>query len=97
MTTTSGSVRTIARAMAVLSLPLWFFACGDDHGGPYGPYMEAPCRADFDCGPGTSCADFAGGTCLMACRSDVDCGPGYDCKDTDRRGAGGKVRVCVPK
>jgi hypothetical protein len=79
--------------MTVLSVPLWSLACGSDNG----PYVGAPCRGDFECAPGTNCADFAGGACLPACRGDLDCGPGYSCKNTNRRGASGKVLVCVPQ
>jgi hypothetical protein len=69
-------------------------ACGPD-APPPGAFVGAPCHSDYDCG-GLYCVDVAGGTCQLACRGDAACGPGYSCRSQGRRGAGGKVDVCLP-
>jgi hypothetical protein len=71
-------------------------ACGNDGPPPYGAFPGALCQSDLDCGGGSYCVDTGGGTCQPPCRNNVDCGPGYSCKSQNRRGAGGKVDVCLP-
>lgn len=53
------------------------------------------CDHDGDCPDFTACVDKAGGVCLLLCDHDDECRGGYDCHDTDRRGGGGKVPVCI--
>lgn len=57
------------------------------------------CARDEDCPRGTACVSREGGICAVICERHSDCeGFGFDssygCFDTDRRGAGGDVRVC---
>jgi len=70
-------------------------SCGSDNPPPYGMYAGAFCRSDLDCG-GFYCVDPGGGTCQAPCRGDLDCGPGFRCRDEGRRGANGRVNVCIP-
>jgi hypothetical protein len=53
------------------------------------------CRDDYDCPEGTACVDKSGGVCLLRCDVHRDCRPGYSCDDKSRKGAGGKVFVCI--
>ncbi len=60
-----------------------------------GGMCTVACRDDVDCPGGTDCIDKKGGVCLPVCDEHRDCFGGYRCKSEDRRGAGGKSRVCI--
>ena len=79
-------------------------ACHDDFdcveeclGGPDFPdgTCSVPCGDDHDCPDGTVCIDKMGGQCLLACHHDSTCRGAYQCKSEDRKGAGGKLEVCI--
>jgi hypothetical protein len=71
----------------------------------YGPNDDFPeglcsyqCDVDRDCPSDAWCIDTDGGVCLFDCVDDIDCdflGREWVCRDRDRRGGGGRERVCV--
>lgn len=70
--------------------------------GPNAEYPEGlcsyQCDTDRDCPGDAWCIETNSGVCLFACGDDIDCdflGRDWVCRDRDRRGAGGKERVCV--
>ncbi|HEX3595325.1 MAG TPA: hypothetical protein VHU80_09495 [Polyangiaceae bacterium] len=88
------SLRGVLGLLTILTGVVASVACGDSRPPPYWYY--GPCDHDLDCPVQTYCMEPGPGSCLVQCRSVLDCAPGYLCGQQDRRGAKGKLTVCLP-